>query len=235
MIKLTVNKKNTVNHEFVILECIRDNPGGVTASDIVNITNFSRNTVSKYVLSLERTNQIFSKNVGAYKLLYAKKEKFIPFETAITYYKALLSKFKRYFPNSEELIKQIGKEAAKDIKFTFGPKTQKQLRSLKSQSISRMFLESFKVFYSSYDIFQPNIDITILNIDQEGKKATYRFKNSIFLEDTDEFIYHVHIMCGISEGILNKALKRDVLCMVDQIYISDNKEESFFDFIIKVK
>ena len=235
MAKSTSNKKNTINHEFVILECIRDNPGGVTASDIANLTNFSRNTVSKYVLTLERTNQIFSKKVGAYKLLFAKKEKFIPFETAITYYKALLSKFKKYFPNNEQLAKQIGKEAVNDIKFAFGPSVQKQLRSLKDHPLSRIFLESYKNFYSTYDIFQPNIDITILKIDQEGKNATYRFKNSVFLDDSDDFIYHVHIMCGISEGILNKALKRDVLCKVDQIYVSDNKKESFFDFTIIIE
>ncbi len=233
--KPTSNKNKTVNHEVVILECIRDNPGGITASDIANLTNFSRNTVSKYVLTLERTNQIFSKKVGAYKLLFAKKEKFIPFETAISYYKALLSKFKKYFPNSDEIAKQIGKEAANDIKFPFGPSVQKQLRSLKGHPISRIFLESYKNFYSTYDIFQPNIDITMLKIDQEGKNATYRFKNSVFLEDSDDFIYHVHIMCGISEGILIRALKRDVLCKVDQIYVSNNKEESFFDLTITIK
>ena len=235
MTRSTANKKNTINHEIAILECIRDNPGGITASDIVNITNFSRNTVSKYVLSLELTSQIFSKKVGAYKLFFAKKEKFIPFETAITYYKALLSKFKNYFPNNEDVAIQIGREAANDIKFSFGPNIQKQLRGLKSHLISRLFLESFKAFYSAYDIFQPNIDITILKIDPEGKNATYRFKNSIFLEDTDDFIYHVYIMCGISEGILKKAINRDVLCEVDQIYVSNKKEESFFDFTITIK
>ncbi len=109
------------------------------------------------------------------------------------------------------------------------------MRSLKSHPISRIFLESFKFFYSSYDIFQPNIDITILKIDQEGKNATYRFKNSIFLEDTDNFVYHVYIICGISEGILNKAINRDVLCKVDQIYVSNKKEESFFDLTITIK
>jgi len=173
--------------------------------------------------------------VGAYKLLFAKKEKYIPFEMAISYYKALLSNFKKYIPNREELAQKIGREAVKDIKFAFGPTTLKQLKGLKGHPISRIFLEGFKNFYSAYDIFQPNIEITILKIDQEGKNATYRFKNSIFLENSDDFIYHIYIMCGISEGILNRALKREVLCKVDQIYISDKKEESFFDLIIKLE
>lgn len=235
MIRITSDRKNAINHEYVILECIRDNPGGVTSSDIANLTNFSRNTVSKYVLTLDRTNQIFSKKVGAYKLFFAKNEKYIPFETAITYYKALLSKFKKYFPNSEELIHLMGKEAANYIKFPFGPNVQKQLRTLKSHPLSRIILDSFKNLYSSYDIFQPNINITILNIDHEGQNATYRFKNSVFLENSHDFVYHLHIMCGISEGILEKALNREVLCKIDQIYISDNKGESFFDLSIKIK
>jgi len=187
------------------------------------------------VLSLERTSKIFGKKVGAYKLYFARKEKYIPFETAISYYKALLSKFKKYIPKREELAKKIGREAAKDIKFTFGPSILKQLKSIKDSPISRIYLESFKSFYSAYDIFQPNIEISILTIDQEGKSATYRFKNSIFLENTDDFIYHIYIMCGISEGILNRALKTEVLCNIDQIYISDNKDESFFDINIKIK
>jgi len=230
-----LNKKNAIDHEFVILESIRDNPGGVTASDIAKITKFSRNTVSKYVRSLEVTSQIFSKKVGAYKLYFAVEKRYIPSETAISYYKALLSKIKKYFPDKEEMAKKIGREAVKDIKFTFGPSIYKQLKSIKDHPISRIHLESFKSYYSAYDIFQPNIDISILKIDAEGKSATYRFKNSIFLESSDDFIYHLYIMCGISEGILNRVLKTEVSCEIEQISISDNKEESFFDISIKIK
>jgi len=230
-----LNKKNAIDHEFVILESIRDNPGGVTASDIAKITKFSRNTVSKYVRSLEVTNQIFSKKVGAYKLYFAVEKRYIPFESAISYYKALLSKIKKYYPDTEEMAKKIGREAVKDIKFAFGPSIYKQLKSIKDHPISRIHLESFKSFYSAYDIFQPNIDISILKIDPEGKIATYRFKNSVFLENSDDFIYHIYIMCGITEGILNRDLKTEVTCDIEQVYISDNKEESFFDVTIKIK
>ncbi|MFX1316410.1 MAG: winged helix-turn-helix transcriptional regulator [Promethearchaeota archaeon] len=230
-----MNKKNAIDHEFVILECIRDNPGGVTASDIANITKFSRNTVSKYVRSLEVTNQIFSKKVGAYKLYFAMEKRYIPFETAISYYKALLSKIKKFFPDTEEMAKKVGREAVREIKFAFGPNIYKQLKSLKEHPISRLHLESFKNFYSAYDIFQPSVDISILKIDQAGKSATYRFKNSVFLEDSDDYAYHIHIMCGITEGILNRVLKTEVLCEIDQIYVSDNKEESFFDITIKIE
>jgi len=229
-----VNKRNTINHEFIILESIRDNPGGVTVSDIANFTKFSRNTVSKYVSILELKKQIFSKKVGAYKLFFALKKSYIPFKTAISYYKALLSKIKKYYPNIEEMAKKIGKEAMKDIKFSFGPNVYKQLKTLKDHPISRIHLESFKNFYPVYDIFQPNIEISILKIDQEEKSATYRFKNSLFLENSDDFIYHIYIMCGITEGILNMVLKTEVICNIEQVYISNEKENSFFDISIKM-
>ncbi|MFX1489400.1 MAG: hypothetical protein ACFFBI_09645 [Promethearchaeota archaeon] len=187
------------------------------------------------MLGLERTDQILSKKVGAYKLFFAKKEKFIPFEMAISYYKALISRFKVHIPNSLELAKQIGKEAEKDIKFSFGPNLLKQLKGLKDYAISRIILESFKNFYSAYDIFQPEIEITILKIDQDGRSATYRFKNSIFLEDSDDFIYHIYIMSGISEAILERVLNKEVSCEIDQIYISDNKDKSFFDLSILIE
>ena len=51
------SKKDHINYEYVILELIRDNPGGLTITDIANDTGFSRNTVSKYVSILELKNQ----------------------------------------------------------------------------------------------------------------------------------------------------------------------------------
>jgi hypothetical protein len=228
-------KKDEIDHEFIILESIRDNPGGVTIADLVNTTKFSRNTVQKYVYGLEITNQIFSKKVGAYKLYFALKKRHIPIETAVSYYKALLFYFKEHFPDMEEVAKTIGRKASSKIKFSIGPNVIKQLKGLKGHPISRMYLESFKNFYSAYDIFQPSIDISILNIDPEGKTATYRFMNSVFLENSDDYVYHIHIMCGITEGILNKALKKEVTCDIEQIYISDDKAESFFDITIKIK
>ncbi|MFX0024758.1 MAG: winged helix-turn-helix transcriptional regulator, partial [Candidatus Hermodarchaeota archaeon] len=196
MIILTSDRKNSVNHEYVILECIRDNPGGITASDIVNFTKFSRNTVSKYVSVLEAKNLIFHKKIGAYKLYFTSKRSYIPLELAISYYKALISRFRKYIPDTEGLAKKIGKEAVNDIKFTFGPSILKQMRTLKDNPISRIHLESFKSFYPVYDPFSPDIKISIINIEPKGKSATFRFKNSPFLHDTQDFDYHIYIICG---------------------------------------
>ncbi|MHA1196214.1 MAG: HTH domain-containing protein [Promethearchaeota archaeon] len=226
--------KSHVNHKFEILEFIRNNPGGVTISDIANATKFSRNTVSKYVSILEVKNEIFSKKVGAYKLYFASKKRYIPLELAISYYKALISRFKKHFPNKESLAKQIGKDAIKDIKFTFGPTIFKEMKRLKENPISRVHLESFKNFYRVYDPFSPDIEISVINIDPEGKSALFRFKNSPFLSDTEDHNYHIYIACGITEGILEKVLKTKVSCDIIEIHPSKNKEDAYFDIFIKL-
>lgn len=206
----------------------------MTISDITTLTKFSRNTVSKYVLTFERKNQIFSKKIGAYKLYFAKKERSIPLELAISYSKALISRFKKYIPDTGGLTKKIGKEAVADIKFSFGPSILKQMKILKDNPISRVHLESFKSFYPVYDPFSPEIEISIINIDPMGKGATFRFKNSPFLLDTKDFDYHIYIICGITEGILERELKTRVKCEVKEIHPSKKKEDAYFDITIKL-
>jgi hypothetical protein len=226
--------KHIINHEFEILECIRDKPGGVTVSDIANFTGFSRNTVSKYVSILELKEQIFSKKIGAYRLFFTTKRNYIPLELAISYYKALISRFKKHIPDTGELAKQIGKEAIADIKFSFGPNVYKQMKSLKDNPISRVHLESFKSFYPVYDPFSPDIEISIVNIDPKGNSATFRFKNSPFLDDTKDFDYHIYIISGITEGILERELKTKVSCEIKEIHPAESKEDAYFDIIIKL-
>ena len=234
MSDFTLDKRTSINHEFEILECVRDKPGGVTASDIANFTGFSRNTVSKYVSILELKEQIFSKKIGAYRLFFSTKRNYIPLDLAISYYKALISRFKKYIPDTGELAKKIGKEAVADIKFTFGPSVYKQMKSLKDNPISRVHLESFRNFYPVYDPFSPEIEISIVNINPKGKSATFRFMNSPFLSDTKDYDYHIYIICGITEGILERELKVKVSCEIKEIHPSKRKEDAFFDIIIKL-
>ncbi|MFW9936065.1 MAG: winged helix-turn-helix transcriptional regulator [Candidatus Thorarchaeota archaeon] len=228
------NREQKTDYENEILECIRNHPSGITITDIAKFTSFSRNTISKYVSVLEAKEEVFPKKIGVYTLYYATKKRYIPFELAISYYKALISKFKKHLPNQEEIAKQVGKEAAKDIKFTFDPAIYKQMKALKDHPISRIHIESFKSFYPAYDIFQPNIEISIINIDPKGKNATFRFQNSVFLEDSEDHIYHIYIMCGITEGILSRELKTDVLCTVKEIYVAEDKKDSYFDILIQI-
>ncbi|MFX0188537.1 MAG: helix-turn-helix domain-containing protein [Candidatus Hodarchaeota archaeon] len=231
-----ISEKGTgIEYEFEILECIRNHPGGLTITDIADLKSYSRNTVSKYVSILELKTLVFSRKIGAYKLYFSSDISFIPSKTVLSYYKALLTSLKEHFPNKEQIFKKIGKLESSKIDFAFGPKVYKQLKSFKDHAITTIHLEVFKDFYPTYDIFQPDIEISILKADPERKKAIYRFKNSVFLEDSDDFIYHIYIACGITEGVLEKELKTMVECNVEEIHVAKNKEESYFDLSIQIK
>lgn len=228
-------KKRQNNIEYQILECIRDNPGGLTITDIANLKKFSRNTVSKYVLNLELKNLIFKKKVGAYNLYFSTKKSYFPKATIMSYYKALLKGFKNKFPNKEQIIKEIGREMANDMEFAIGPTILKQLESLSGHRILKYHLEALRNFYPSYDIFQTKIEISELEFDPNVNKAVYRFKNSNFLKKTEDFTYHIYLVCGAMESILNRRLKIPVECDVIEINVSDNKKDTYFDISIQIK
>ncbi|MFX1408259.1 MAG: hypothetical protein ACFFBW_15015 [Promethearchaeota archaeon] len=230
------NKKGTgIEYEFEILESIRNHPGGMTITDIADLKSYSRNTVSKYVSILELKNLVFTRKIGAYKLYFSATSSYLPNKTVLSYYKSLLMGLKEFFPNKEHAFKEIGKMGVNKIDFAFGPKVYKQLKSFKGHPISTIHLQVFKDFYPTYDIFQPNIEISVLNSNIKEKKATYRFKNSLFLENSEDYIYHIYIACGITEGVLERELKTPVECNVEKIYVSKKKEDSYFDLSIKIK
>jgi len=214
------------------LQSVRNHPSGVTITDIADLLGFSRNTVSKYINILELKNKIYKKKVGAYSLYFSSEESYLPNSLILSYYKAFLKGLRKNFPNKEEVFKNIGRNQANMIKFSFSPNIYKQLKSLKGHPVSKIHLEMFKEFYSAYDIFQPNVEISILDVDPEGQKAVYRFKNSVFLDDNDLYIYHIYLMTGITQTILEKELGRDVICKVENYHISDDKRDSYFDISI---
>lgn len=235
---LRISEQDTsVKYEYEILQCIKNNPGGVTITDVSDIKGYSRNTVSKYINILKLKNKIYKKKVGAYSLYFSSEENYLPNSLVLSYYKVLLKGLKNNLPEKGEFFKELIKENASDIKFTFSPKIYKQLKYLKNHPISqftKIHLEIFKEFYPTYDIFQPDVNISVLNIDPKGKKATYRFRNSVFLKDNNNYIYHLYFMCGLTEGILEKEIKQKVKCKVENYHIGGDKKDSYFDISITI-
>ena len=234
--KFTVSKKNHgKDYEAEILEYIKQNPSGVTITDIANGTEHSRNTVAKYISKLENKSMIFRKKIGAYHLYFVGKQGYFPKEITTSYYKAILAGLKKHFPNKEETFKQIGREALSHIDFTFAPTITRQMKVVKGSPILKLYFELFKSFYSSYDLLQPAIEISDPDIDESGMKAKYRFSKSEFLEDTDDFIYHFHMAVGIMEAILTREIGRPVECFIEDIHITDNKEDSYVEISVNIK
>ncbi|MBD3195031.1 MAG: hypothetical protein GF317_08260 [Candidatus Lokiarchaeota archaeon] len=191
--------------------------------------------MSKYVNILELKNKVYKKKIGAYSLYFSAEETYLPNSLVLSYYKALLKGLKTRYPIKRNEIKEIAADFADEIKFSFSPKIYKQLKNLKAHPISKIHLEIFKNFYPAYDIFQPNIEISILEVDNEGKKAIYRFRNSIFLENNEDYIYHLYFMSGLTQGILSRELKTEVICNIENYHISDDKKDSYFDISLRIK
>jgi len=231
----SISKKEDIDHEYEILEFIKDNPGGVTVSDIVKNKGFSRNTISKYVSILEIREKIFHKKVGAYKLYFSTKKHYLPLETSMSYYKAIIKNFKDFFPDAVDIAKKIGKESVPHIRFPFGRTIKKQLKNLKNNPITEAHLEAFKTFYAAYDIFQPDIQIEIQEISDEGNRAVYRFSNSRFLEDSKDYIFHIYMMSGITEGLIENSIHREVKVDVKTVHMGNSKENSYFDIEIWIE
>ena len=232
--KITIPKEN-VDYEAEILECIRENPSGITITDIAKDKGFSRNTISKYVSMLEIKQKIFKRKVGAYNLYFSSKKSFFPKEIISSYYKALLSGLKKNYPNDEEVFKDIGRNSLEFIDFSFGPTVRKGLKSLRNIPVPKLYFEVFGKFYPSYDILQPSIEISDPMMDESGNKAAYRFKNSEFLDKNEDFIYHFYIVSGIIEALWEREVGRPVKCKVEKIHVGNKKEDAFFELSIEIK
>jgi len=223
-----------IEYELKILEFIKNHPSGVTISDITKFKGYSRNTVNKYVKTLELKDKIYKKKVGAYSLYYSSKERYVPKSLVLSYYKVLLKGLYKNFPNSENVLKKIGQKSAKDIKFSFSPNIYKQLKKLKRYHIKKIPLEIFKQLYYAFDIFQPNIKISVLDLNSDGHKTIYRFKNTIFLDNKDLYIYHIFLIIGIIETIIKRELNQDMVCELENYHISEDSKDSYYDISIEL-
>ena len=230
---LACQEAQRFNHEYidtkhVLLGLIKEGSGnGVKVLRILGL--------DPKALYLELKNQIFSRKIGAYNLYFSRKTSFIPTITILSYCKALLAGIKINFPNKEQTFKEIGFNAAKKIKFAFGEDVFKKLKSLTEKPFSKQHLEALRDFYPSYDIFQPNVDISIVNIDPKDKKAIYRFKNSLFLDDMENHIYHIYLIAGITQGIFTNAYGIPIECKIEKINITNKLENSYFDLSLQIK
>jgi len=229
-----IKKDPDIDYKNEILTCIRENPGGLTTTDIKNILGYSRPTIYKYLKILEDENEILSRKIGAYTLYFSSKTGFFPLKTITSYYKALLKGIKANLPNNVKAMKKLGRDIAKEVKFKHSDNIFKALKEIVSDPYPKILLESFRIYFPFFDLFQPELGIEIIEIDNLGNNATYRFRNSIFCENSEDYIYHMYITCGIIEVVLSGVLKREVVSNVEKIHISDNIEESYFDLSIKI-
>lgn len=231
--KITIPKEN-IDYESEILEIIKENPDGVTITDIAVKTEFSRNTVSKYVSILGLKKKIFSRKIGAYRLYLSAQEISFPKIFTIAFYKGLLSGLKRNFQDSEEIFKEIGRNCYQYIDFSLGPMISKELKGLKVNRLIKIYYEVFESFYPSYEVAQPSVDISVKIIDENKTRTILKFTNSEFLQTSNDFILHAYIVAGLIEELWEKEIGRIIECNVGKVHVSEKREYSFYELYLDV-
>lgn len=216
-----------------ILECLYDNTSGLTITEISEIIDGNRNTISKHLNRLQNENLVLRKNIGKARLYLSKKRKFLPKSVVISFTKALLSAAKFKLPNNEHLFKEIGRLIPKQFQFPFSPNYTKELKKFRGSSDLEMHLKRFKKLYDTFDILQDDLGIEIMEIGKNS--ARYRFKNSEFLHDSKDHTYYFYMICGIIEVILSEEIPGQVSCNVESIQLDEKKENSYVDLSIQIK
>ena len=216
------------------MDHIRENPSGITITDISKEMGYSRNTVSKYVAILQLKDKIYSKSIGRYNLYFSVKTSFIPKNTIISVFKAFIKTLKEAIPNQESIYKELGKKFLQHFEYKFGKSLMKEFAALKKVSDPKPHLEFFNKLYPSFNFLQDTMEITEMRFEKNNRKAIYRFKNSEFLETHDDYIFYFYLVAGIAEAYLSEELSRNVVCEIIEINVKDKKENSYVDMSIEI-
>lgn len=237
---LVISKKNEfIDYENEILDFIRENHSGVTITDISKKTDYSRNTVSKYVAILHLKGMIYNEPVGRYNLYFSSKKSFISKNIMHSMFKAIFLTMKNIFPNKEDLYKEFGKELQNHFDYRYSKgffsNNIKKKIALKNIKDFKPHFEYFVEVFNSFNVLQDTVQVTHIKYENNYKKAIYRFTDSEFLETNDDYIFYFYMIAGIIETYLGGELNRNVNSNIIDIHISDKKEESYVDISIEIE
>jgi len=216
-----------------ILSKLEDSASGLTITELSKKVKIHRNTVSKYLLSLETDGLVKKKEIGAARLYISTKRKYLRRKLVNSFMQALLYSLKTNFPNKEQIFKNVGLNLLEHFQFSLGDAYTREFEKFKANSNTKTYLELFKEFYNAFDFFQDDLDISLVEL--TPNKVIYRIKNSEFLENSDDFIYYFYIVCGITEGIYLRGLNVKITCNIKDIHITNKKKDSFIDLSLELQ
>lgn len=235
---ISKNNDVVIDYETEILDYIRENPSGVTITDISNAMSYSRNTVSKYTAILQLKGKIYSEPVGRYNLLFSAKKTFIPKNLIISMYKALFLAIKSKLPKKERLYIEIGKELQKNFDYRYSKgffdNEIKKKEGLKNLKDYKPHFEYFIEVFNSSNILQDPAQVTLLRYENDEKTAVYRIQNSEFLGTNDDYVFYFYMIAGIIEAYLGEEMDRKVTCEILDIKPSDIMEDSYVDLSVSI-
>lgn len=221
----------------MIYECLTESANlGLTITDLSNELDISRNTVYKYLHTLEEDDKIYDKQVGRYKLYYSKEVPLLrEYKAGITsLIKELLANMKKTFPDQEALFKSFGMNIADQIQIPFTEEGRELLNDLQGMEDFEL-LDSIGDFLPHFNFLQDSIRISNIELKKSEKRAVISFINSKMLEGSDDYIYYFYIMVGMIENKLRTVLEKDVRVDILKYEVLDKKEDSYIKISFDVQ
>lgn len=199
---------------------------------------YSKNTISKYIAVLEATNKIYKRAVGRYKLYFSTKNTFISRGVIIPMFKALFKAIKEIFPSQEEKYKEIGKELQNNVNYRYSKgffkNEETRRKAVKNIIDFKPHFDYFIEVFNAQNTLQDTVQVNLIRYENNNKRGFFRFRNSDFLESTDEHLFYFYMIAGIIENYLGSELNREIRCKILDVNISKQKEECYVDMSIDI-
>jgi transcriptional regulator with XRE-family HTH domain len=224
-------KKN--NYKEHILQILNNSASGLTLSEIAEEVCAHRNTVSKYLFALEAEKEVIKKEVGTANLYTTTKRNYLKREIVVDFVKALFYGLKGELPNKEQIFKKVGHKLLERFEFPMGQSYLEVAEKVRENPDPKFQIKIFKELYNSFDFLQGGVEVSYIELQNE--RVVYRFKNTAFLDSSEDYIYYFYLMCGIAEGLFLRYFNSKIECNVEGFTISQKGFESFIDISIKFK
>ena len=201
-----------------IVRYLRNNPSGLTITDIAKGIDTSRVTVTKYMHQLLEEEKVFAKEVGVYKLYFSSERDFVPLRTIRAFYSGVLAGVKGKL--DEKDFKEIGHVVAEYMRpllRTSFLEDPEPIRSPTHKSF-KGFFEFFKEVYPYMEFINPKgMDVKVEYMSENEDMATFLLKNVTLLELSEEFKNHFYLWSGAFETLLADFFNKQVTCDIIDI------------------
>jgi hypothetical protein len=220
-----------------ILQCLSENPLGLTPFHVSQKLEFSRNTVKKYIEELEAEELVYKKKLGPYTLYFKTEQTLLNKDVIISFIKPLIAHLKKAFPKREALFQELGRNIADSIIIPFSTNARNELEKLENSS-DIAILESINKFLPYFNFIYDRIIISKTDINKKEQRAILRFVNSDMLEKSEDYIYYFYILAGIVEKTLSSYTHKQIKCEVVNYETFERREKNYieiaFEFQIKL-
>ena len=205
--RIVIKTRKGVNWAEKILNYLRENPFGLTVSQIAEDIDTSRVTVYKYMDILEEQGKVFAREVHRYKLYYSSDRIVLPLNFVSAFYNGILSGLKKKFSNEKE-FKELGYTIADVMRVELIKQFPKSIRD--EIKTFKDFLRYFPKLYPYLDIILNDNLIIDEDISEDGTKALFHFKNLNLLNLSEDFKYHYYILTGMMEKSLSRIFRKEI-------------------------